>query len=51
MKVKINGGMKQQKKNEFIKVIYGIMKLACKWMNLEKKTHPEQSNPDPERQT
>lgn len=26
------------------------MKLACKWMNLE-KTHPEQSNPDPETQT
>lgn len=37
MKVKINGGIKQQKKNEFTEEIYGIMKFACKWMNLEKK--------------
>lgn len=38
MKVKINGGIKQQKKNEFTEEIYGIMKFACKWMNLEKNT-------------
>ena len=30
---------------------YDIMNFASKLMELEKKNHPEQAKPDPERQT